>query len=144
MANDPFDYSAGSSGLFDGGGTDTDTDIVAWLDQSQDAHRTQLEQERAQVTHQLCDRKEIHRQIVEDLAWNLERYTDRLHTLYRRGTGRHDRTREQVKDRITEFEAALHEEYRAHWQDRQALEQERREIRRELAELDETAWSELL
>lgn len=136
------DGSRDEHGLFDGHAMGDDA-VAAWLEAAEAAHRDHLRRELAQINDQLAERDRIHRSIVDDLAWKLERATDRLQTLYKQMTGR-DGTREQVKDRITDFEAALHDEYRAHWRDRQDLEAARRALRRELAELDDTDWSDLL
>lgn len=143
MGPDYYDDTRNRTGLFDGRDPGTDFDVAALLDQSQAAQAKRLEQELYDVTAQLTRRDAIHQTIVDELTWQLDRYLDKLRTLYSRGTGRNG-AREQVKDRITDFETALREEYRAHWRDRQALEEERRAITRELAELEDETWSELL
>lgn len=143
MGSDYYDGTNDQSGLFVGRDSRTDLDVAALLERSQAAQTTQLERELHEVTAQLARRDTIHQTIVDDLTWKLDRYLDKLRTLYTRGTGRNG-PRELVKDRITAFEAALHDEYRAHWRDRQVLEEERRAIMHELAELDDVSWSELL
>lgn len=140
------DYSDGTrdrTGLFDGRESGADFNVAALLDRSQAVQTEWLEWELRGVTAQLAQRDAVHESIVDDLTWKRDRYLEKLRTLYSRGTGRNG-TRAQVKDRIAEFEAALRDEYRAHWRDRQTLEEERRAITRELAELEDVVWSELL
>jgi trichohyalin len=138
------DYVA-YDGAADGGEQPTSwTAVEQFLEQSQTQQQERLEQELARIKEQLDRRDAIHTAIVDELEWQVERYTDRLKKLYRHGTGRIDGTRDQVKDRIAEFQHALWGEQRDHWRDRQELEQERREIRRELQELAEKSVSELV
>lgn len=124
--------------------TTWDTAVRQLLDQSQEEERERLAQELEQIEDQLERRDTVHEDIVSELEWKIERYTDRLEHLYMIGKGRRDGTREQLKDRIESFYTALREEQREHWRDRQELERERRELRRRLAEVGDEALSELL
>lgn len=119
-------------------------DVAALLEQSQQQREERLEQELAQIKRQLAERDQIHHELVEELERKIERYTDRLDHLYTIGKGRLDGTRDDLKDRIVAFYEQLRDEHREHWRDRQALERERRDVRRTMAELDDDVWSELL
>lgn len=125
-------------------------DVTDWaalgelLEQSQAAHTGRLEQELAQINQELAARDRIHRELVGELEGKIDRYTDRLAHLYTIRKGRTDGTRDQLKDRITAFYRELRAEHRGHWQDRQDLEQERRAVRRELAEVEDDSLAGLL
>lgn len=136
-------YDDGGTGPVEETAVGDDIDVEAWLDRAQAAHADHATAELAAIDDQLAAREAIHQEIVDDLAWELARYTEKLRTLYQRGTGR-DGRRTQLKDRIVEFETALREEYIAVWRDRQELAADRRAIERELTELDTPAWSDLL
>jgi len=143
----PKDYAEDreeTAGVFETAAGWDDRDVAAFLESSQESERQRLEQALDRIEHQLAERDAIHEAVVDDLEWTLEQYTDRLHTLYSRNTGKHDGSQERLQDRIKEFSQELWNEHREHWRDRQALEQERREVRRELRELDDDALSDLL
>ena len=125
-------------GAWDGHATDAwPVAVDQFLERSQRQHNDRLADELDRIDEQLEERNAIHTEIVDELEWKIERYTDRLEHLYKTGTGKQDGTRERVKDRITSFQQQLREEHRDHWRDRQELERERRTILRELAELEE-------
>ena len=111
--------------------------IDQFLERSQHRHNERLVTELNRIDEQLEERDAIHMEIVSELEWRIDRYTDRLEHFYNTGTGKQDGTRERVKDRIASFQQQLREEHRDHWRDRQELERERRTILRELAELEE-------
>jgi len=103
-------------------------DVTDILDASQDSHADRLEDELNRIKHQLEQRDGVHDEITNDLEWKLDRYKDRLKKMRTHGRGRADGERERVKDRINELSGLLREEQRKHWQDKQKLEQERREL----------------
>lgn len=142
MGTDYSEYIGTDSALFDAADSWGDIDVSNLLEQSQARETERLEQELAQIKQQLDTRRQIHDEIVSDLTWRIDRYTDRLEHLYTIGKGRLDGTREQLKDRIVEFYRDLRAEYREHWQDRQQLEQELRQVEREMAELENPPWSD--
>lgn len=109
-------------------------DVAALLEQAQTQQATWLRRELDRIHDQLEQRDVLHADLVDELEWKLDWYTDRLEELYSRGTGRRDGTRERLQNRIEQFYQELREERRQHWQDRQRLEEERREILRELDE----------
>jgi DNA repair exonuclease SbcCD ATPase subunit len=117
--------------------------VDQFLERSQRQHNERLANELDRIDEQLEERDTIHTEIIDELEWKIERYTDRLEHLYNTGTGKQDGTRKRMKDRIISFQQQLREEHRDHWRDRQELERERRTILRELAELEESL-SELL
>jgi hypothetical protein len=118
--------------------------INRFLERTQHEHRERLGDELDRIADQLDERDEIHEEIVDELEWTIERYTDQLKHLYNTGTGKQDGEREWLKDRLTTVQEKLRTEHREHWRDRQELERERRNILRELAELDDEDLSELL
>lgn len=129
---------------WDGHATDAWPGAVdQFLEQSKRQHNERLANELDRIDEQLEERDAIHTEIVDELEWKIERYTDRLEHLYKTGMGKQDGTRERMKDRITSCQQQLREEHRDHWRDRQELERERRDIHRELAGL-ENDLSELL
>lgn len=144
MGADYPEYLGTDVALFDAGDSWGDIDVRQLLEESQAREQEQLEQELAQIEQQLDEREQIHGEIVSDLEWKLDRYTDRLEHLYTIGKGRLDGTREQIKDRIEEFYRELREEHREHWQDRQQLEHERRAVRRELEAATDESISDFL
>ena len=131
---------------YDGRDAETgwDDTVDQLLDQAQQHQRERLEQELERIADQLDRRSEIHDKIVDELEWKRQRYTDRLEELYRQGRGQHDGTRQRLKDRIEEFSQALREERREHWQDRQQLERERRDVLRELDKATNEVLSDFL
>lgn len=141
MAEDYFDY------VLDGL-PDTETtnwkEICAVLERSQAAQTARLEEELRQIEQQLTERDQIRKSIVAELEGKIDRYSDRLDHLYTIGKGRTDGTREQLKERLVSFYRELRDEHRAHWRDRQDLEQERRAVLRELEEAQDTTLSDLL
>lgn len=121
-----------------------DIDIDELLEESKTSERERLARELEEVEKQLDSRDDIHEEIVDELEWKVDWYTDRLESLYKTGRGLKDDERERLQNRIEAFYVYLREEHRGHWRDRQELEQERREIVRELAELEDDTLSELL
>lgn len=124
-----------------------DVDVEELLEQSQRSFRERLERELAQIEQQLDERDRVHDDIVSELEWKIEQYSDRLEHLYTIQKGRIDGSREQLKERLLAFYRELRKEHREHWKDRQQLEQERREVRRELEAANDytsSALSEIL
>lgn len=81
---------------------------------------------------------------MEELESKLDWYSDRLKQLYNQFSGKQGE-RQQLKDQIEGFYTELRREKRSQWRDRQELEQERREILRELTEIKmDDLLSELL
>jgi len=131
------------TGLF-GNAARWDMDIDKLLEKSRTSEEERLEQELKRIKQQLEGRDDVHNEIVDELEWKIEWYMDRLESLYKTYRGRTDGKRDQLKERIEAFYAALRRERREHWQDRQELEQERREVLRELHEVTDESLSDLL
>lgn len=138
-----FDYNGIAEAVGDNS-LDWDESINRFLEQSQHQHRERLEAELAEINRQLDRRDEIHTEIVDAVEWKVEWYTDRLERLYMQGRGKQDGKRQRLQDRIEAFYQELRNEHRQHWRDRQDLEQERREVLREIAEAADDIVSELL
>lgn len=98
-----------------------------------------MEAELERIERQLEAREVIFESNREELESKLEWYLDRLENAYKT-TG----DVEELKEKITEFYDLLREERVRHWRDRQELEKERRELLRELSELEEIDISKLL
>jgi len=130
--------------LFEDGEPWAEIDIEELLERSQETQRERLDRELAQIERQLAERDRVHDEIVDELEWKIETYSDRLEHLYTLQKGRTDGTRDQLKERLLAFYQELREERREHWRDRQQLEQERREIRRELDAATDYSLSEFL
>jgi primosomal protein N' len=121
-----------------------DIDLDEVLEESQESAEERLAEELGRIDRQLEARNDVHDEIVDELEWKVEWYTDRLESLYKMGQGRKDGKRERLQNQIETFYGELREEERKHWRDRQELEQERRDILRELAETEDSSVEELL
>lgn len=127
-------------GLFD---YSKDLEIEDFLESSIEEERDRLEDELEEITEQLDEREEIHEQLLEELEDKKDWYLDQLETLYLRNIGKQG-DRVELKSRINEFYREIRSERRKHWRDRQKLEKERREILRELSELEDDSLDQLL
>lgn len=114
------------------------------LEESRLAKKYRLEQELVRIREQLEGREVIHADIVEDQEFRVDLYTKRLEDLYTTGRGMRNGERRRLKDKIESFYQALREEHRQQWRDLQDLEQDRREVLRELEELRDTSLEDLL
>ena len=111
-----------------------DFDVEDFLEKSQEKQRERLEQELERIEDQLEERSQIHRDAINELESKRDWYIDRLETLYQRGVGKQGK-REKLKTRIEELYTAIRTEKRSHWQDRQELENKKREALKEMEEL---------
>lgn len=120
--------------------TDTDElDVEQFLTESHEQQEQRLQEELARIEEQLSERSEIFETHRSEFEAKLEWYVERLETAYRQR-----RDPEDLKQRIDEFYRLLRQERVKHWRDRQELEQERRELLRELDQLSDADLSELL
>lgn len=124
---------------FEYGEQDFGFDVEEFLRESQEQQEDRLETELERIEEQLEERDTIFEQHSEDLESKLDWYLDRLEKAYKM-TGDVD----ELKEKVTEFYELLREERVRHWRDKQELEKERREMLRELNELEETDISQLL
>ncbi|MFC5133730.1 MULTISPECIES: hypothetical protein [Haloferacaceae] len=109
------------------------------LEQSDDREKQRLQEELERIEEQIEHREALYREAVERIQSQIDRYTSTLQTLYNRSFGGGSDAREPVKEALSDLYDDLQREKRQHWQDRQSLEQERREILRQLDELDDAA-----
>lgn len=123
---DYFDYS-NTSGF----------DVDAFLQQSQEREEKRLEEELDRIEQQLERRDSIHDEVIEELESKLDWYIERLEMLYKRRQGKFGE-RDEMKERIEEFYHEIRGKKQQHWQDRQQLERERRELIREITEAQDT------
>lgn len=121
-----------------------DIDINEVLEGPHESAEERLAQELERIEQQLEARDAVKDEIVDELEFKVEWYTDRLESLYKTGRGRKNGKRERLQDRIEPFYGELREEQRKHWRDRQELEQERRDLFRELSEMKDESLSDLL
>lgn len=128
-----FDYSE-EDGFFDRLRS-WDVDVDELLEESREQQKAWLQKEIERINDQLEQRDAVHGDIVAELEWKIDRYSDRLEKLYSQTRGKRDGERDRIKDRIETFYQELREEHRQHWRDRQQLEEERRDILRELDEV---------
>jgi trichohyalin len=120
--------------------TDTDElDVEQFLTESHERQEKRLQEELARIEEQLSEREEIFETHQSELESKLEWYIERLENAYRQR-----RDPEDLKQRIEEFYRLLRQERVKHWRDRQELEQERRELLRELDEIADADLSDLL
>ena len=120
-----------------------DFDIESFLEESQRQEKRRLNQELERIREQLENRESIHWETLDELESKLDWYTDRLETLRKRSFGKGEE-KQRLKQQIKEFYRKIREEKRQHWHDRQKLEKERRELLRELDEVDSQNLEDLL
>jgi len=109
------------------------------LEQSNGRKKQRLQEELERIEDQIEHREALYREAVDRIQRQIDRYTSTLQTLYNRSFGGGSDAREPVKEALADLYDDLQREKRQHWQDRQSLEQERREILRQLDELDDAA-----
>ena len=93
-----------------------------------------MEEELQRIDQQLERREEIQDKTVDELESTIEWYKERLMKQYKRNSTKQI---EELKQNIRKFYRELCEERRHNWRDQQQLEQERRDLLRELRELDD-------
>lgn len=114
-----------------------DFDVADFLERSQESERQRLEEELKRISRQLEERDRINREVLDELESKLDWYTNRLETLYKQSRGKNGK-REKLKMQIEEFYREIREEKQSRWRDRQELEKERRELIRDLDQLEDT------
>ena len=114
-----------------------DFGVAHFLEQSQENERQRLKEELERISRQLEERDQIHREVLDELGSKLDWYTGRLEILYKQSRGKNGK-RKKLKTQIKEFYREIREEKQSHWRDRQELEKERRELIRDLDQLEDT------
>lgn len=110
-------------------------DVERFLEESQRRQEQRLEQHLERISKQLEERNRIFEENQSELESKLDWYIDQLEKEYRlAGSDAVD----ELKEQIAEFYRLLRRERVDHWQDKQDLKQERRELLCELDELDES------
>ncbi|RCU47015.1 hypothetical protein DU504_06675 [Haloplanus salinus] len=129
---DYFDYS---KDLLESGDA-LDFDIESFLKESQELEQQRLEEELERIKHQLEQRKEIYNEATQDLESKLEWYVDRLQGMNQRRFSSDKEKEEQLKTKIGDLYSELRQERRSAWRDKQELEKEKRDLLRELEEIE--------
>jgi len=129
---DYFDYLEPETGDFD---------VEEFLEQSQEDQKQRLEEELERIQDQLEQRERLHDEIIKELKskrdWYLQRLTQEYST-----PGKSDV--KELKQEVKRLYSELRSEKQQHWQDTQELERERRELLKELSELDQPGFEELI
>lgn len=123
---DYFEYSEINQGV----------DVEEFVNRSLEDEKSRLEDSLTEVEELLEERVEVRESTLEELQSKLDWYLQRLETVYRRPGTQPDK-RAVLKNRIKEFYTEIRREKRSSWQDRQELEEEKRELRQELGELED-------
>jgi hypothetical protein len=110
-----------------------DIDIEHLLEQSREIEEQLLENHLLRIDEQLEKRERLHEDILDELESKKGWYIERLETLYKQSRAREKR--EQLKSKIEDLYQEIRDEKRQNWLDQRDLEQERRDILRELEDL---------
>lgn len=114
----------------------SDFDVEAFLEESQEREKQRLESELEEIERQLEERDQLHGEIVEELESKLDWYLERLERMYKQMRGSSGE-RERLKGKISSFYTRIQEEKQQHWQDKQELEHEKRQLLQSIDELEE-------
>jgi len=118
-----------------------DWDLDQFLEESQESQRQRLETELERIQDQLDNRDKISEEVLDELSSKLDWYLERLEKEYRtRGSSHVD----ELKSEVKRFYALIRDEKQQHWSDKQRLERERRELLRELNELEDFDLQDLI
>lgn len=107
-------------------------DATEILEQSRAAQQDVLQRELERIEEQLAERDRLYREVQDDLTTRIKRYRNELQQARSRPFGGNEARREELKDKIEALSVELRQERRDHWMDRQRLEQERRDVLRQL------------
>jgi exonuclease VII large subunit len=118
-----------------------DWDLDRFLEENQENQRQRLETELERIQNQLERRDKINEEVLDELSSKLDWYLERLEEEYRtHGSSSVD----ELKSEIKRFYSLIRDEKQQHWNDKQRLERERRELLRELREIEEFDFQDLL
>lgn len=109
-----------------------DIDATEILEQSRGTQQDVLQRELDRIEEQLAKRDRLYREVRDDLTTRIKRYRNELQQARSRPFGGNEARREELKDKIEGLSVELRQERRDHWMDRQRLEQERRDVLRQL------------
>lgn len=109
-----------------------DIDATEILEQSRASQQDVLQRELERIEDQLEERDRLYREVRDDLTTRIKRYRNELQQARSRPFGGNEARREELKEKIEALSVELRQERRDHWMDRQRLEQERRDVLRQL------------
>ena len=109
-----------------------DINATEILEQSRATQQDVLQRELERIEDQLEERNRLYRDVRDDLTTRIKRYRNELQHARSRPFGGNEARREELKDTIEGLSVELRQERRDHWMDRQRLEQERRDVLRQL------------
>lgn len=119
---------------------DQDWDLDDFLEEAQQTQQQRLEKELERIQDQLERRDQLKKEALEELESKLDWYLERLENEYRtRGPS----SVEQLKSEVNRFYSLIRDEKQQHWKDTQRLERERRQLLRDLQEIDELDFQDL-
>ena len=117
-----------------------DWDLDQFLEENQEQQRQRLETELERIQNQLDRRDEINEEVLDSLCSKLDWYLERLEEEYRtHGSSNVD----ELKSEVKRFYSLIRDEKQQHWNDKQRLERERRQLLRDLKELEEFDFQDL-
>lgn len=120
---------------------DGDWDLDRFLEESQESQRQRLDTELERIQDQLDNRDKINEEVLDELSSKLDWYLERLEKEYRTHGSSHV---DELKSEVKRFYALIRDEKQQHWSDKQRLERERRELLRELNELEDFDLQDLI
>lgn len=135
-----FDYEAASAS---GDAEESWEGIKELLEASEQRQKEGLAQEILLIGRQLERQGEIHEETVDGIVRQIETCVEELRQIYRGPFGGDNKASKDVEERLAELYAELRDVYRQRWIDRQALENELREVIRRLNEVDDESISDL-
>jgi hypothetical protein len=109
-----------------------DINATEILEQSRASQQDVLQRELERIEDQLEERDRLYREVRDDLTTRIKRYRKELQQARSRPFGGNEARREELKEKIEALSVELRQERRDHWMDRQRLEQERRDVLRQL------------
>ena len=119
-----------------------DFDIESFLEESHQQQKQRLNQELEKIDEQLERRELIHQEVLNELESKLDWYTEQLDDLRKRSFGKKER-KQRLKQQIQWFYQEIRKEKQQRWRDRQELEKQRRDLLRELNEIDTDVFEQL-
>ena len=119
-----------------------DFDIESFLEESHQQQKQRLNQELEKIDEQLERRELIHQEVLNELESKLDWYTEQLDDLRKRSFGKKER-KQRLKQQIQWFYQEIRKEKQQRWRDRQELEKQRRDLLRELNEIDTDVFKQL-
>lgn len=111
-------------------------DVEDFLEKSQEDQKQRLESELESIEEELERRETIYDENMGELRSKLEWYIERLDQLYKRSIKKSERRK--LKGKIEDLYSEIRSEKVDRWRDLQKLEKEKRDVLRELSELEDS------